>query len=467
MKKFLVAAIVVAMVCVSTAAFAVDVTMGGQIDIRFRDFQNTGYGGSAGKVDGTVGNLFDKSAANHRRLTQERVQLFVNVKGDGFKGKVAIKNEWDDFGRFEANQGNMTSQSGSSSDLGRNSTDTNSVGLEIREAWVDFMIPGTPVGMKLGHQFLTLSNGWFLMSTYDGSDALVAYVNAGPATITLFDIMAFEGDRNYAAQDINIYGLDVTVKATDKIKVGANLAYLNDRGGKILTPGTIGVAQTVALSGLNILSNGVTATEFNLANLGLYMNGKIGAATLKAEFDIQQGKAQTTAGDLKFDGNLIVVQASVPVGPVTVNALFGRGSGDNAGSGSRYNGFVPLLEQSQFTALIYDYKLQGPTKQLYTGLAGTTALNVGVSSQVTKSILVKADLWYFQATTATNVNDVNGGKSKELGQELDLYGKWQIYPNLSWDIKLGYMMPGNAYKTTAGKGVSDATGLQSILSFKF
>ncbi|MFA5073749.1 MAG: alginate export family protein [Nitrospirota bacterium] len=460
MKKFLVAAIVVAMVCVSSAAFAVDVTMGGQIDIRFRDFQNSGYGGG-------LGTLFDKSRdGSHRRLTQERVQLFVNVKGDGFKGKVAIKNEWDDFGRFEANQGNYTSQSGSSNQIGGNSTDQQNTGLAIREAWVDFLIPGTPVGMKLGHQFLSLSNGWFLMSTYDGSDALVAYVNAGPATITLFDIMAFEGNRGNAGTDINIYGLDATVKATDKIKVGANLSYLNDRGGLIIAgrSGLIDTAKVTQLAGTSLVTG--TASQFKLANLGLYMNGKIGAVNLKVEADIQDGKAQTTNGDVNFDGNLVVVQASVPVGPVTINALVGRGSGDNAGSGSRNNTFITLLEQSQFTALIYDYKLQGPTKQLYTGLAGTTALNIGVASQVSKSILVKADLWYFQATRATNVN--NGpGKSKELGQELDLYGKWQIYPNLSWDIKLGYMMPGNAYKTAAGKGVSDATGLQSVLSFKF
>src|SRR5512143_414262 len=168
MKKFVVLLIAVALTCISTSAFAVHqeetdqpgivkaepgVTSGvamsfsGSIDIRER-FYNLGVQG------GPFSSTADGPAPRTTN-TQERIRFNVDAKvGDYLNGRISIENDWDTFARNEAPQGNgQTAPSWrASADNGR---------LEVREAWMNFMLPGLPVGVKAGHQLLQLGNGWF------------------------------------------------------------------------------------------------------------------------------------------------------------------------------------------------------------------------------------------------------------------------------------------------------------------
>ncbi len=47
--------------------------------------------------------------------------------------------------------------------------------LRVRQAWINFMVPGLPVGVKIGHQPLALGHGISLDTHRDGTDAILVY----------------------------------------------------------------------------------------------------------------------------------------------------------------------------------------------------------------------------------------------------------------------------------------------------
>ena len=91
MKKFYVLLVVIAMVFVSSIALAMDVTVGGSVQIRSRNFNTMN---------------FDKDAKVNQVDTQERVIMDINAKSDNVKGKISLWNDFEDWGRLESNQGN-------------------------------------------------------------------------------------------------------------------------------------------------------------------------------------------------------------------------------------------------------------------------------------------------------------------------------------------------------------------------
>jgi hypothetical protein len=100
MKKFYVLLVVIAMVFVSSIALAMDVTVGGSVQIRSRNFDDMS---------------FDKNDGSKDQVdTQERVIIDVMAKSDNVKGKISLWNDFEDWGRLESNQGNGFGSSTSS-----------------------------------------------------------------------------------------------------------------------------------------------------------------------------------------------------------------------------------------------------------------------------------------------------------------------------------------------------------------
>ncbi len=458
MKKLLAAA-TLAMVCLSSVAYAVDVTVGGEINIRSRSFSELDLSKNDGANDA------------HQTFTQERVLLEVNVKAsDNLKGKVAIWNDFDTWGRFESPQGNQTTAA-QDSPLLSSPTPTNSGFISIREAWIDFMLPGLPVGVKTGHQLLQLSQGWFFRSNYMGSDAWVVYMPSGGNTVALTDVKAFEGSTAKASDDIDFYTALGNFKLNDDMTVGFDVTWLDDRSGMLINK------YVNLLTGITAPA---TASGMSLVNVGLNFAGTAGTIKLKGELDVQDGKwegaASGGAEDLKFNGNQIVVQGSLPVDPVTINMTLARGSGDKVSSatdtGNRYEGLVNFEDLTQHYTLLYEYKVVTAAGYRNTGFANTTAISAGAMVKLSKSVVVGGDVWYFMATEKANINPATGGYgtgslSRDAGTEVDLKANWQLYDNLSWNWTLGYFKPGNVYRQANGSGTDAATGIQGYLAFKF
>ena len=421
MKKFLAVLAVVAFVCLSSMAFAADVTVGGSLEMRSRDF--------------SVLSLDKNDHSKDATDTQERIRLDVNAKaGDDVKGKIELENDY----------GNGASDWGTGNDAktvtglgGGYSANGGTMGF--REAWLSVNLPGLPVNVTAGHQLLQLGNGWFFRSKHFGSDAWVVANQTGNNTVAAVDVKISEGLIN-TNDDIDAYVLLDVYKLSDTATVGVDLTMANDP------------RNTLGLGGAG------NTESTNAQNLGLNFNGKTGPVNLKAEIDIQNGKAK--GNDAKFKGNQIVVQGSMPMDPVTLNFTVARGSGDKIG-GSDYDGYKTFLDIDPHYTFLYEYKIATAAGAKNTGFANTTALNVGATFAATKSLNIGANLWYLMATEKIANVKSGSGTTNNVGTELDVNVDWKLYENVSWNWNLGYFNPGD------GMGKDAATGIQGILAFKF
>jgi hypothetical protein len=450
MKKFVVLLVVVALSCLGTAAFAADIAVSGSVDIRSRDFNDLNLTKDAPAVD-----------AGNQRDTQERVRLTVDAKAGDVKGRITIENDWDTWGRLEEKQADASTATS------ENNTSGHGIGhsiLDLREAWINFNLPGIPVNVNVGHQLLQLGNGWFLRNMKYGDDAWVLANVTGANTVAFVDIKAAEFS-SAQANDIDGYALLDVFKLSDTMAVGIDLTNVKDRDAFLVG------------------GNGVGAKNLNLQNIGLNFNGLLGPVNLKAELDFQMGKIETLGGapEVKFKGNQIVIQATVPLDPVTINFTLARGSGSKAGD-TDIKDMITILDADQHYTLLYEYKIPTPginvvgaatnpgvnAGSLHTGFDNTSAISLGVSAQVSKSLNVGIDGWYLQSTE--DVINGLGESTKKLGDEIDAHINWAMYDNLSWNWQIGYFKPGDAYKNVVAgveTGKDAATGIQGVLSFKF
>jgi hypothetical protein len=423
-------------------AFAADVTVGGSLEVRSRDFSNTNVTtdtiGSTPALDGT------------HRDTQNRLRIDVNAKAGDVKGKLQLES---DFANTATNRDwGMGNAAGTVDNYSTNP------GLGFREAWVNFNLPFAPINVTAGHQLLTLGNGWFFRSMHYGSDAWVVANVTGNNTAAFVNVKVSEGSVA-ASDDIDAYVLLDVFKLSDAITVGGDFTRILDRKGAAL-PGDRG----------------------DLYNVGVNMNAKFGILGLKAQADIQSGKGKNAnfiagpppSGDAKFKGNQVVVQGNVGLDPVTVNFLVGRGTGAKTGQ-TDVNQYVNFLDVDPHYTFLYEYKVKAATGSKNSGLSNTTVFGAGVSAAATKSLTVGADVYLLKATQAVALNGAtdalgNASTSRDLGTEIDVKVNWKLSDNLAWNWTLGMFKPGDAYDNMVlgvAAGADDVTGIQGILAFKF
>ena len=429
MKRIIAVLAVVVMMGVSSIAFAAsDISVSGEIDIRSRNYSNLTLDKNASAVDGQQVD------------TQERVRLEVNVKADDVSGKIAIENDYEAFNR---NERYAADGSGTNPDSG-------SVFLKVREAWVGFKIPDTPIGIKAGHQLLALGNGWFYRAMKYGADAWVVYTDIDKLHLGFVNVKVNEGSSGQNGDDTDFYVLVANMKMSDTMNAGVNITDAKFRAAQ--DPGV--------------------AEDLNLMNFGFFFNAKLGIVDLKTELDIQNGKltaAKDTANeDVKFSGNQIVIEAKAAMDSVTINGTIARGTGQKFDeTPNKVKAQVNVLDADRHYTLMYEYKIAGPAGK-HAGFSGTTALNVGVQANVGKSLTVGANAWYLQATEKQTYAGAAADESTtDIGTELDANINWQITKSLSWNWDFGYFAPGKLYNKADGSKGDAATGIQGVLAFKF
>lgn len=424
MKKIYVLLAVAVLVCLSSMAFAADVTVGGSVQVRSRDFNDMLYNKnnmSANQVD-----------------TQERIMLDVNVKADGVKGKISLWNDFEDWGRLESAQGNGFGSTTGTGVSGTNATGTSTSGhFGFREAWLNFDVPNIPLNVTAGHQFLQLGNGWFLRNKHFGSDAWVIANQTGPNTAALVNIKVAEGSAAVASDDADAYAVLDVFKINEDMAVGIDVAAVKVR------------------------------PTIELQNFSANFNGKFGIVKLMAQADVQTGKVTGGVTQPKFKGYEVVIQGNVLLDPLTVNFLAAQGSGNKVGyvPGTDDNkAYVNFLDIDPHYTFLYEYKLAGASGSAHQGFSNTTVISLGAMFAATKSLNVGLDIYDLIATE--KITNGVGEDSDEVGIEVDGKIQWKLYDNLSWNWDLGYFKPGKAFKTAAGT-TDAAMGVQGILALKF
>jgi hypothetical protein len=212
---------------------------------------------------------------------------------------------------------------------------------------------------------------------------------------------------------------------------------------------------------------GTTGTEANLDNIGLWFNGKLGPVNLQVEADLQMGEAKGAGGGLtdKFKGTQLVLQANLPINPLSINATLAQGSGQKTTATQDLKAYVPILDADPHYTVVYEYF--APTACLglkNTGFCNTTAINIGGSMDVTKWLNISLDLWNLKATE--KVTNGAGQLTDEIGNEIDLVFKFKIYDQLTWNWQIARLMAGKMYDGAVNKA-DDMDAVQGILSYKF
>ena len=431
MKKFLVIIAVLALTMVSSVAMA-EVTMDGSIEFLMRSFKNTDDWN-----DATTG-------AGDYQSTYTRLRMGMNAKTEGAKGRIQLDTDWDQWGDKAGAAGPPVVGEGPNPGFETRQPGT----LAIREGWLDFGLGVGTAHIKVGRQFLQLGNGWFLQSRKYGSDAWLLGL-PGKNTVAFVNIKASENDST-RADDTDAYALLDVFKIDDKNTVGLYLARALDRRGTWTN---------------NAFGAPANAKKTTLDNIGAHYSGKVGPVNLQAEVDFQMGAIEHPAGaDTKFKGNQVVLQANVPIDPLTINATLARGTGNKEGS-TDMDQYMTFLDKDPRYTAVYEYVMNAATGAKNTGFANTTAIGLGGAYKLSKMFSFNLDIWMLQATEKVALNG-NATKSDKLGNEIDFRVTANVTDQVSWYVNFGQFMTGDAYKNAAGKA-DDAQAIQSVLSYKF
>jgi len=421
MKKVLAVLAVMAMVCMSSMAFAADVTMGGTMEIMSRMYQDLDQN--------------SKGTNNDEVRTLERVRVDLNAKAGDVKGKITLENDFATWGSGpNAYLGQNEAYPSTVTNVATGTTPTTKVStLGIREAWMLFPVADTGIFVKAGHMNFALGQGQFASQMRYGADAWIAYKDIDTMHFGLVNWKVGESSVSKADNDTDAYVVVATNKMGD------------------------------ALAGLDFTTVKMRGIDTTLYNLGLNYKGNVGPVALKAELDIQAGSNKSTGTSQNYKGNLLYVNGAVNMNPVTVNFTLARGTGEKSGSG--IDQFQNFIDTNGHYTLIYEYMIETAAGNgvKNSGFVNTTALSAGAMFAATKNLNVGADVWMLQATEKTNVN--GGTASNDAGTEIDAKLNWKLADNVSWNWTLGYFMPGAMYKNAAGTAGKDATtGLQGMLT---
>src|SRR5512135_1785729 len=143
MKKLAMALIVGLMVVAGTASLAAaEITVGGEMEVRYDVWKNL--------------TLNDQSGFSETQsFWAQRVLLNVDAKiTEGLEAFVEMDTENTEYiwgGQSEDLLGNPNGAGGLTSGLVNDLNHQQST-MRIKQAWINFMVPGMPVGMKIGHQ---------------------------------------------------------------------------------------------------------------------------------------------------------------------------------------------------------------------------------------------------------------------------------------------------------------------------
>jgi hypothetical protein len=422
-KHLLVLLSVLAIVAFATTAFALhevasqeytpglvkagktQIDLGGEL--RIRGESNNNLSDLRDTKDGTDGEFSD-----HNSKYDQRVRLSL---------KATVSPNTFGFVELETGDSSDTYTWGSGSSAGTSGAKRGT--LAIRQAYISTNL-GKVATLKAGHMLLALGNNLFFDHTKFGDDAILFSIPAGDGEVTLINLKFAEGD-NHENDDLDGYvaafGMPIGTS-----KVSADLTYLRDH------------------------AKGGAYEGFYLANLGGRFNGDFSGLKVKADLEVQTGKAKDYLGgdDLKYRGFALMAGVEVPAGPATVRANAAYGSGDKTDTDDKYEGYKNFLSDNQYYTYVYDYKVMTAAGGTHTGINNTWYLNAGVTAKPTTDLSLSGDLYFLRA--ARRMSEADKLDSKKIGVELDAKAEYQIDSNLVYFVEAGYLWAGDLYKNVVG-----------------
>jgi len=322
-----------------------------------------------------------------------------------------------------------------------------SVNLETKNVYLEFMVPDTPVKATLGLQGVTLHKGWFI------SD----------------DVSAARFDMNFDPVSITAYwtglaGLNADASSNDdQWSVVASGAYKAENMDARLT---FGYQRNP--------NDGTSADDPESDDLYLVM-GEFNMSFDMFSFFVIAGKNfgevksdGPTTQDYDYKGYMFNVGANFALDMANIKAEFIFASGDDEGDfEDDFQGFVgETYSWAEIISDGYTYDRNSDLAQIGgdNSPSNMWAVHVGADFMPTDTTTLRADVYY---VAMVEDRTVAGEDEDEIGTEIDVRLIQKIYDNLSMTVLGAYLIAEDGYGTSATNSGDDAFQVGLGLDFKF
>jgi len=379
--------------------------------------------------------------------------------------------------------------------------DTNFL-FHVDQAYVDFKIPKTPLGFRVGRMWYGLGNKLILDNNYDGIQMDLngvvgkkltfsyAKVSEGVDGLSDEDSVAADARGFYDARDANLFTVNLS-GGNDNLDYNVFALYYNDA--------SVGDNNAYVPNHLQFFRARFTPQITTLMAFGVAGKYKTGKLSLNGEFDFLTGKDDIDNKDhgaLQMvdinDGNiggfnLYLKMNYAASDKLSLGLVSGMGSGDDdvtKGKGNvnklRTSGFFYITEIWEDSIMpdeegITPQGLGAPNVRGYRELENTTIVQLNGTAKPMPGISLFASYSYIMATKAIPKWDSSGNPdysatANDLGQEVDFKFVWKAQKALAIGLRGGYFIPGTAAGyliNGTDKYTTAAWELKSFVTYKF
>jgi len=359
----------------------------------------------------------DDSDDSYQYVTQ-RMRMYFNIIASE-NLKLVYKNEID----MEWGDSAFANTRNSGGGLGGDT-----VNLETKNVYLEFMVPDTPVKATMGLQGVALHKGWFID---DDVSAARFDMNFDPVTVTAYWAGAAGLERQ-------------TYDASDDVwHLVASGAYKAENMDARLTFGY--------QKGPNDTSRNPSSPEVPESDDLYLVMGEFNMSFDMVSFFVILGKnfgevKSDGAGDRNYDGYMAHAGVDFALDMATLRAQFIYASGDKEGDlDDDFQGMAG--ETFSWAEIISDgwsYDNNANLAQIGRDNAPSNMWAVGLGATVkpTDTTTIMLDVYYIGMVEDRTVA---GSKEDEIGIEIDARIAQKIYDNLTLSLAGAYMLAENGY----------------------
>ncbi len=414
MKRLLFCLVaLIAVMALVVSSYAAEMKIKGINRIKFISYDN---------MDGT-----DDEDDNNNFVKQRFRMYFTGVATENLK--VVYKNEIDFYWGDEAKGVGRNEGGGLGGDT---------INLETKNVYLEFMVPDTPMKATLGLQGLALHRGWFID---DDISAARFDLNFDPVSVLAWWAIAQDNDFTNSSDDVWQLAASVAYKA-ENMDARVSLAY--ERGAD---DGSGDPVDTDVKDDDFFILMGELNMSFDLVSFFV-----IGGLNF--------GEVDGGARDRDYEGYLVHAGADFALDLATIGVQFIYASGDDENlvdtDGDPTTAPVQVNDEdfrglsgecfswAEIPSDGYFWEANSDMPQI--GGENTPnnliAVNVGADLKPTDTTTLTVDLWYL---TMVEDRTVGGDDEDEIGWELDASLTQKIYDNLDAKIVGAYLLADNGF----------------------
>jgi hypothetical protein len=391
----------------------------------------------------------DDDSDDSTQYVTQRMRMYFNfIASENLK--LVYKNEID-FEWGDTRPSASTAGTRGRNDGGGRSGDT--VNLETKNVYLEFMVPDTPVKATMGLQGITLHKGWFVS---DDFSAARFDMNFDPVSITAYWAGLnglFDDDREPNDYDAS----------NDNWQIVASGAYKAENMDARLT------------FGYERKPNDATTNDQPESNDLFLIMGEFGMSFDMVSFDVlaavnageADGSGASSANNRDYEGYMIAGNVDFALDMATIGLMGFWASGDDDGDFDEdFQGFSG--QTFSWAEIVSDgYTYDRNASQAQWGGANTPsnmwAIGAGVDLKPTDTTTLMFDVYWMGMVEE---REVAGSDEDEIGIEVDARLTQKIYDTLSMTVIGAYLMAEDGYGTANGSG-DDAFQVGVGLDFKF